>query len=165
MADIFYIPPKQTRVECRYLERNYLSCIMQKAMKDRITNPVCDLQGVLYFHIECPAYVEKFDGPDARAYIKRQMFSMLMLPYMHSKITSTYMNFLQMNTVEDKFAKFKHIKYPEEIDTTFNFEKTDVNNPDLFKRHQEFYTYNSNFMNMNQPEYLKVPGKLPEAEE
>jgi hypothetical protein len=165
MADIFYIPPSQKAVECRYLERNYLSCIMQKAMKDRLTNPICDLQGVVYFHIECPSYIEKFDGPDAKSYIKRQVFSMLMLPYIQSKITASHMDFLRINMVHNKFANFKHIKYPEELDSQFNYEKTDVNNPDLFKKHAEFYTYNSNFMNMNTPFTDKLPGKLAEAEE
>lgn len=165
MADIFYVPPTQNSVECRYLEKNYISCIMQKAMKDRLTNPICDLQGVIFFHIECPSYLEKFDGPEARSYIKRQMFSMLMLPYLQSKITSSHLNFMMMNRVEDKFAKFKHIKYPEEIDTQFNYEKSDVSNPDLYKRHQEFYTYNSNFMNMNVPITDKLPGNLAEPDE
>lgn len=165
MADIFYTPPRQSRVECQYLEKNYLSCIIQKAMKDRISRPICDLYGVVLFHIECPAYLQKFDGPDAKEYVKRQIFSMLLLPYVQSKVSSAHINLLQMNMVENKFANMKYIKYPEEMQTEFNYDKSDVNNPDLFKKHKEFYTYNSNFINMNLPIKDKLPGKLAENEE
>ena len=166
MADIFYVPPKQKRVECQYLEKNYISCIVQKAMKDRISNPVCDLHGVIFFHIECPSYLKRFDAPDAKEYIKRQLFSILMLPYIHTKMTSTQMNFLNWNMVDDKFANFKHIKYPEEIDTKFSYEKTDTTNMDLYKKHKEFYTYNANFgMNLTAKVTTKLPGKIAEVEE
>lgn len=166
MADIFYVPPKQKRVECQYLEKNYISCIIQKAMKDRIGSPVCDLHGVIFFHVECPDWVKRFDAPDAKDYIKRQLFSMLMLPYIHTKMNSTHYNFLNWNIVEDKFGQFKNIKYPEEIETSFNYEKTDSTNMELFKKHKEFYSYNTNFgMNFNAQMSTKLPGKLAEAEE
>ena len=159
MADIFYIPPRQKAAECRYLEKNYISCILQKALKDRISSPVCDLSGVIYFHIECPAYVKKFDAPDAKEYLKRQVFSLLMLPYIQSKMFVDQLNFININSVKDKHNNMRHIKYPEELDTTFNYEKTDVDNGELFKKHKEFYTYNANFIpGMTIPLTNKLPG-------
>lgn len=37
---------------------------MQKAMKDRVLNNKCVLDSILWFHLECPKYVAKYDDPN-----------------------------------------------------------------------------------------------------
>jgi hypothetical protein len=166
MADIFYVPPKQRTNECRYLEKNYLACIFQKALKDRVSNSFCDLQGVIYFHIECPNYIERFEGPEAKSYIKRSIFSMLLLPYYHGK-NFAYNSALSHFSKGQKDQMSRYIPYPEEYNTSFNYDKSaDLGNPELFRRHKEFYTSSTNYYNMNVGVNLdgKLPGKLAEPE-
>ena len=38
-----------------------MNCLVQKAMKDHVFTNKCVLDSVLWFHIECPKYVAKFD--------------------------------------------------------------------------------------------------------
>ena len=38
-----------------------MNCLLQKAMKDRVFTNRCILDSVLWFHLECPKWVEKFD--------------------------------------------------------------------------------------------------------
>ena len=61
--DIFYKPPRQRTVECRALEENYVNCLMQKALKDKVFVNRCVLDSVLWFHLECPRAASKFDDP------------------------------------------------------------------------------------------------------
>ena len=34
--DLFYKPPLQSKSECMALEKNYMNCLMQKAIKDKV---------------------------------------------------------------------------------------------------------------------------------
>ena len=61
--DIFYKPPLQRKVECRALEDNYMNCLFQKALKDKVLVNRCVLDSVLWFHLECPQASCKFDDP------------------------------------------------------------------------------------------------------
>ena len=61
--NIFYKPPLQRKVECRALEENYMNCMFQKALKDKVMVNRCVLDSVLWFHVECPKDVAKFDDP------------------------------------------------------------------------------------------------------
>ena len=61
--DIFYKPPLQREDECDALEENYMNCLMQKALRDRVFNDRCKLDSILWFHLECPKSVSKFDNP------------------------------------------------------------------------------------------------------
>ena len=61
--DIFYKPPLQREDECDALEENYMNCLMQKALRDRVFNNRCNLDSILWFHLECPKSVSKFDNP------------------------------------------------------------------------------------------------------
>ena len=59
--DLFYKPPIQRPDECRALEENYMNCLMQKAMKDKVLVNQCVLDSVLWFPLECPRAFGKFD--------------------------------------------------------------------------------------------------------
>ena len=61
--DIFYKPPQERADECAALEENYLNCLLQKALKDRVLVNRCVLDSVLWYHLECPKSVVKFDNP------------------------------------------------------------------------------------------------------
>ena len=61
--DTFYKPPVQRRVECGALEDNYMNCLFQKAMQDKVFVNRCVLDSVLWFHLECPRAAAKFDNP------------------------------------------------------------------------------------------------------
>ena len=63
MVDIFYKPPIQDPNECNNLEENYMNCLMQKALKDKVVTNKCVLDSVLWFHLECPKAAAKFDDP------------------------------------------------------------------------------------------------------
>ena len=57
----FYAPPLQRPDECKSLEANYMNCMLQKALKDRVTINRCVMDSILWFHLECPKEVAKFD--------------------------------------------------------------------------------------------------------
>ena len=61
--DFFYKPPIQRRDECEVLEDNYMNCMLQKAMKDRVFNNKCVMDSILWFHLECPKARDAFDDP------------------------------------------------------------------------------------------------------
>lgn len=131
MGDQFYIPPLQLRKECIPLEKNYLFCLLQKALKDRTINQTCSLQGVMDFHLECPDYLKKFDDPKEAAYVKRQMYNLLVLPYMQHRMFE-YEENQKMKEVREINAKNKFVEYPEEI------KEVKPNNWDHLQRNQEF---------------------------
>ena len=61
--DFFYKPPIQRPDECEVLERNYMNCMLQKALKDRVYNNRCNMESILWYHLECPQAKDKFDDP------------------------------------------------------------------------------------------------------
>ena len=61
--DMFYKPPMQRVSECKALEDNYMNCLFQKSLKDKVTVNRCVLDSVLWFHLECPRAASKFDDP------------------------------------------------------------------------------------------------------
>ena len=52
--DFFYKAPAQRPDECKVLEMNYMNCLLQKAMKDRVMNNRCVMDSILWYHMECP---------------------------------------------------------------------------------------------------------------
>ena len=61
--DYFYQAPNERKPECEALEKNYMNCLVQKSMKDKVFNNKCVLDSVLWFHLECPTYVAAYDDP------------------------------------------------------------------------------------------------------
>ena len=62
--DIFYKPPLQADAECKALEMNYMNCMMQKALGDRVDEEYRVKDYILWYHLECPKWVEKWDDPN-----------------------------------------------------------------------------------------------------
>ena len=73
--DFFYKSPMQRPDECKALEENYMNCLLQKALKDRVFNNKCVLDSVLWFHLECPKSVQAFDDPNTFKLKFRDFFS------------------------------------------------------------------------------------------
>ena len=61
--DMFYKPPMEAPRECQSLENNYMNCLFQKVMKDRVQSNNCKLDAILWFHLECPKAADRFDDP------------------------------------------------------------------------------------------------------
>ena len=72
--DLFYKPPLEGPSECESLENNYMNCIIQKAIRDRVTFNKCVIEHILWFHLECPRYAEKFDDPSFFKLRFRELF-------------------------------------------------------------------------------------------
>ena len=73
--DFFYKPPMQRPDECAALEENYVNCLMQKALKDRVLNNRCVMDSILWFHLECPKHAAAFDDPGHFKLKFKQFFS------------------------------------------------------------------------------------------
>ncbi len=88
--------------------------MLQKALKDRVPMNTCNLEEVLWFHVECPDYIKKFDDPKYAKWLKRQMYNILTVPYMSMRLTELQVK-NKHHTVDDLNKKNKYIEYPEEI--------------------------------------------------
>lgn len=62
--DFFYKPNSARPDECKALEENYMNCMLQKALKDRVMTNKCVMDSILWFHLECPKQAAAFDDPD-----------------------------------------------------------------------------------------------------
>jgi hypothetical protein len=69
---------------------------------------------VLWFHVECPDYIKKFDDPKYAKWLKRQMYHILTVPYMTMLLTELNVKNKQKEII-DLTKKNKYIEYPEEI--------------------------------------------------
>ena len=73
--DFFYKPPVQRADECQELEKNYMTCLLQKALKDRVFNNRCNMDSILWYHLECPQSSAEFDEPDTFKLKFRDLFA------------------------------------------------------------------------------------------
>ena len=92
--------------------------MLQKAVKDRVPINSCNLEYVLWYHIECPEYAKKFDDPNLQRHLKRQIFNLLTVPYMSMRMTEMNIKKNKITPVIDLEKKEKYIEYPEEIKLT-----------------------------------------------
>ena len=83
-------------------------------MKDKTTYNQCNLQGVLFYHLECPDYLKKFDDPKNKNHLKKQIFNILVMPYMNMKLIEYQMK-SQKKSVSDFDKRNKSISYPEDL--------------------------------------------------
>lgn len=102
-------------------------------MKDRIGENRCDLESVLFFHLECPDYVKKFDEPVEKSYLKRQIFNFLLLPYINTRV---FKNRLQKSgnvATNDLGRRDSIIPYSEEMgpDKQYDLERRVLDNEKL----------------------------------
>ena len=67
---------------------------------------MCNLEGVLFYHLECPDYVKKFDDQRNAQYLKRQIFNLLVMPYMNLRLIEYNMK-NKKKPVDDLISKNK----------------------------------------------------------
>ena len=105
--DLFYKPPLQRPDECSALEENYMNCLMQKAMRDRVLTNRCVMDSILWFHLECPKAVAKFDDPNEFKRKFRDFFAE----------TRTAADNATALTDESRRVRdeYNHVSYPEDV--------------------------------------------------
>lgn len=87
---------------------------------------------ILYYHLECPDYVKKFDDPKNKNYLKRQLFNFLITPYVHLKMIEKKLGERtppNLNTLN----KEKYIPYPEELNVSNRNYETNILNDEYLK--------------------------------
>lgn len=104
--DLFYKAPLQRRDECKALQENYMNCLLQKALKDKVMNNRCKLDSVLWFHLECPLDADKFSDPISFKRMWRNFFA-------EQKAT---IEMLMKESPDEKRVReaYDHIPYPED---------------------------------------------------
>ncbi len=105
--DLFYKPPLQRPDECSALEENYMNCLLQKAMRDRVLTNRCVMDSILWFHLECPKAVAKFDDPLEFKRKFRDFFADTRTAAENITYTSD-----EARRIRDEYA---HVAYPEDI--------------------------------------------------
>ena len=105
--DLFYKPPLQRPDECKALEENYMNCLLQKAMRDRVLTNRCVMDSILWFHLECPKAAAKFDDPLEFKRKFRDFFA----------DTRTAAEMITHTSEEDRRVRDEnnHVSYPEDI--------------------------------------------------
>ena len=105
--DLFYKPPLQRADECSSLEENYMNCLLQKAMRDKVLTNRCVMDSILWFHLECPKNAAKFDDPNEFKRKFRNFFAE----------TRTAANQISYMSEEQKRVRdeYNHVSYPEDI--------------------------------------------------
>ncbi len=105
---MFYRPPVQRQTECRSLEDNYMNCLFQKALKDKVTRNNCKLDGILWFHLECPKAADQFDDPVEFKSVFRDFVAQ------NKAMAEDYLNEKgNFQSIEDAYGSIKG--YPEAI--------------------------------------------------
>ena len=85
-----------------------MNCLMQKALKDHVMVNRCVLDSVLWFHVECPRWADKFDDPVEFKKKFRDFFA-------HNK--SIYDNLNQKTRAQERIKKAYGYQsaYPEDM--------------------------------------------------
>lgn len=127
MVDIFYKPPLQRADECKALEENYMNCMVQKSLKDRVLANKCVLDSILWFHTECPKAAAAFDDPMEFKRKFRNFFAM----------TKASADIMMSQSDEEKrmHEEYAHVAYPEDIKEKKQFRQF----PDEFKHLNPVY--------------------------
>ena len=105
--DLFNKPPLMRPDECKALEENYMNCLLQKSMKDKVMTNRCVLDSVLWFHLECPKEVAKFDDPVEFKRKWRNFFA--------STKAAAEMLLIEDQETQALRAEYGHVQYPEDV--------------------------------------------------
>ena len=118
--DVFYKPPLQHPIECEALETNYINCMLQKAIKDNVTTNKCKLESILWFHLECPKHVEKFDCPNFMKRRFKELFEDVVGAKMDQELTyKETRGFTEQSKYNLYPDDIKYMKDIEEFEDTF----------------------------------------------
>jgi len=87
---------------------------------------------ILYYHLECPDYVKKFDDPNNKNYLRRQLFNFLITPYVHLKMIEKKLS-ERIPPNQNDLNKEKYIPYPEELNVSNRNFETNILNDEYLK--------------------------------
>lgn len=87
---------------------------------------------ILYYHLECPDYVKKFDDPKNKNYLRRQLFNFLITPYVHLKMIEKKLT-ERIPPNQNTINKDKYIPYPEELNVSNRNYETNILNDEYLK--------------------------------
>ena len=83
-----------------------MNCMLQKALKDRVTINRCVMDSILWFHLECPREVAKFDNKFEFKRKWRDFFA----------LQKSYNTHVKSSEESDRIdAEFGHVQYPEDV--------------------------------------------------
>ena len=105
--DLFYKPPLQRADECSALEENYMNCLLQKAMRDKVLTNRCVMDSILWFHLECPKAAAKFDDPNEFKRKFRDFFA-------ETRTAANNVSYIsdEARRIRDEY---NHVSYPEDV--------------------------------------------------
>ena len=84
-----------------------MNCLLQKALRDRVLTNRCNLDSVLWFHLECPKAAARFDDPID---FKRKFRDFL------AERRTEVENITTMPEVGQKLQKeYDFVAYPEDV--------------------------------------------------
>ncbi|CAD8066871.1 unnamed protein product [Paramecium sonneborni] len=73
--EVKYRPPLNDVNECNWLEKNFISCLKEKSVKDDLPKRVCKVENILWFFLECPERSGPYEDTDQlrKIYIKQKL--------------------------------------------------------------------------------------------
>ncbi len=89
------------------LEENYMNCMLQKALRDKVLTNRCVMDSILWFHLECPKAASKFDNP---VEFKRKWRN-----FLADTKTSIEVVTYQTDTTKRMKEEYGFVRYPEDI--------------------------------------------------
>ena len=84
-----------------------MNCLLQKSLKDRVLTNRCVMDSILWFHLECPKAVAKFDDPLEFKRKFRDFFADTRTAAENITATSE-----ESNRIRDEY---NHVSYPEDV--------------------------------------------------
>ena len=84
-----------------------MNCLLQKALRDKVLTNRCNMDSILWFHLECPKAVSKFDDPLEFKRKFRDFFA-------DAKTAAENMTYMSEETRKIK-EEYNHTPYPEDV--------------------------------------------------
>ena len=84
-----------------------MNCLLQKSLRDRVLTDRCNMDSILWFHLECPKDVAKFDDPVEFKRKFRNFFA-------ETRTAAENATFMSDETkrIRDEYS---HVAYPEDV--------------------------------------------------
>ena len=88
---------------------------------------------VMFYHLECPDYVKKFDQEKNKGYLKRQVYNMLVTPYVKMKMIEKKISEKAPPANRSALNQNKYLPYPEEINASNRNYEMNILNDEYLK--------------------------------
>ncbi len=88
---------------------------------------------VMFYHLECPDYVKKFDQEKNKGYLRKQVYNMLVTPYIKMKMIEKKISESSPPVNKNTLKQNKYLPYPEEINVSDRNYEMDILNDEYLK--------------------------------